>query len=115
MLYRFYIPFVSAAALTALISPAAAEMMCPQIYQPVCGLHRPDGPKTYANSCEADRAGAKTLHDGKCAGEGAAPCAPDAAAPVCGKSVRTGRTKTYDNLCRAEKNGAILTHSGKCP
>jgi hypothetical protein len=112
---RIHIAFVSAAALTALASPAAAQIMCPQIYQPVCALHRPAGPKTYANSCEADRAGATTLHDGKCVGAGETRCAQNDAFPVCGKSISTGRTKTYDNLCWAEKNWAVLVHKGKCP
>jgi len=117
MRQRVFCAYVSAAFLltAGLASPAAAEMMmCPQIYQPVCALHHPDGAKTYANACEADRAGAKTLHDGKCVGAGQTPCAPDDAAPVCGKSAVTGHSRTYDNLCKAEKDGASLVHTGTC-
>jgi hypothetical protein len=41
---------------------SGSQVMCPMIYQPVCGA---DG-KTYPNSCHATRAGASIAHTGAC-------------------------------------------------
>ena len=98
------------------IGPAIAQppQVCPQIYMPVCGVVPASGIETYANSCQADKAGATILHDGKCQGPGQKRCTHIIINPVCAKSIFSGIQKTYDSLCWAEKNWAVLVHEGAC-
>jgi hypothetical protein len=88
---------------------AEAQTMCPMIYQPVCALKVGGERATFGNKCEADRAGAKILHDGTC--EADAAC-NKIAQPVC--AIHAGKEKTYLNLCRAKKDSATFLHDGTC-
>jgi hypothetical protein len=94
------------------VAPAAP--LCPRIDKPVCGVTSTRGIATYTNSCEARKAGAMILHEGKCQGPGQARCTHIATHPVCAKNIKTGIEKTYDNLCWAEKDWALFVHSGRC-
>lgn len=94
----------------ALVTAQAQE--CPRIYKPVCGVVvSASRIATYPNSCEADKAGARILHEGKCQGPGQERC-PHIQIPVCAKN--SSGEKTYDNLCWAEKDWAVLIHKGPC-
>ncbi|HAZ12591.1 MAG: hypothetical protein A2X86_11665 [Bdellovibrionales bacterium GWA2_49_15] len=43
------------------------NIFCPAVYQPVCGIPTEGGaPRTYGNTCEMSRDGAKKLFDGAC-------------------------------------------------
>jgi hypothetical protein len=86
---------------------------CPRTYKPVCGVVQSARLiATYTNSCEAEKAGAKFLHEGKCRGPGEARCPHNSIAPVCGRT--DAGEKSYDNLCWAEKDWAVLVHNGRC-
>jgi hypothetical protein len=93
---------------------AQAAPLCPRIYKPVCGVVPASDIATYANSCDADKAGATILHVGKCQGPGQARCPHNPFKPVCAKTIMTQVEKTYDNLCWAEKDWAVWLHDGPC-
>ncbi|MBI2520882.1 MAG: hypothetical protein HYV97_10710 [Bdellovibrio sp.] len=43
------------------------NIFCPAVYQPICGIPAEGGaPRTYGNTCELSRDGAKKLFDGAC-------------------------------------------------
>jgi hypothetical protein len=98
----------------AMADMAQAAPLCPRLYKPVCGVTSASGIATYTNSCEAKKAGATVLHEGKCQGPGQARCPHIAIHPVCAKNIKTGIEKTYDNLCWAEKDWASFVHNGRC-
>ena len=93
---------------------ADSSAACPKVYLPVCGLQKPAGPTTFGNSCEAGRAKAPILHDGRCVGAGQSRCAHNNAFPVCAINLDKGYKKTYDNLCWAEKDWSALLYKGPC-
>lgn len=45
------------------ITPVAPEVICNDIYEPVCGNNN----KTYSNACEANQAGIQNITSGVCA------------------------------------------------
>jgi hypothetical protein len=111
---RFLLSLSVLSLLPAVPARAQSQVLCPQIYKPVCGLTSAHIITTYSNSCEAGRAGATILHDGPCEGAGEARCPHIAINPVCARGVKTGKEKTYDNICWAEKDWAALMHAGAC-
>ena len=50
-----------------LAASAAAQEMCPMIYQPVCAVKHHHH-KTYSNACVARGAHARVVHGGECKG-----------------------------------------------
>ena len=108
---------LSLAVAAAILSfaPAKAATICPHIVLPVCAVSPEKAElQTFNNACEAERAGFKFLHVGK--------CYPTFCNFLCrinhgvvAKNVVTGLEHTYDNLCWAEKNWARFEHYGPCP
>jgi len=112
----------------------ARPQICPDVFNPVCGC---DG-QTYANTCQAARAGTSVAHTGACAPPACtsnADCAagnfcqqpvgqcggtgtctaepqicPDIFDPVCGCDGRT-----YPNSCNASAAGVNVANTGQCP
>ena len=97
--------------LSAAPTDAAAKLVCPRIYLPVCALKRDGTRDTFPNACEARRARAKILHPGKCEG---GPICPFIYLPVCAIDPATGKPRTYPNLCVAESDNARWIRNGDC-
>lgn len=100
--------------------PAPAKRACPRVYAPVCGrVGRVE--RTYANDCEAERAGAGAIRRGECRVIAPPPpprlvpprICPQIYAPVCGRD-RNGRLRTYPNDCMAPGGRAGVVHRGEC-
>lgn len=96
----------------------APRRACPRVHAPVCGrIGRMQ--RTYANDCEAGRAGARVLYRGTCVAEAPPPrltpprVCPQIHAPVCGRD-RQGRVRTYSNDCMAAAAEARVLHPGPC-
>jgi len=103
------------AAGLAVSAPARAAVNCPDIVLPVCAVSPAKSAlQTFNNACEANRAGFKVLHGGKCYGKFCARyCIINHG--VVARGVVTGIERTYDNLCWAEKDWARFEHYGACP
>jgi len=100
-------------------TPEVPEIVCPAIFDPVCGE---DG-ATYPNDCEASRAMVKIAYRGECRVEEPIPTpihpilrgteciaeCPYLYAPVCGVDGRT-----YTNSCIAGCAGVKIAHQGAC-
>jgi hypothetical protein len=105
-----YLIALTAAALFASGAAHAELKMCPHLVAPVCAL-KDAKRSTFNNSCEADVAGARVLHDGAC--EGGDMCSM-IYKPVCGVDPASGRQKTYSNTCVSENANAKIAHDGEC-
>jgi coxsackievirus/adenovirus receptor len=85
---------------TAEVAQGADSCNCPAVIAPVCGE---DG-KDYNNECEANCAGTKVAHPGKCH------CiCPTVIDPVCGVD-----GKQYNNSCEAGCAGVEVDYDGPC-
>ena len=82
---------------------ACNARVCPRIYAPVCSADL----LTYANACEAERAGARIKYAGLCEEQGKN--CPNVYQPVCGIDKHT-----YDNKCLLENAGTKLAYAGMC-
>ena len=103
---------VLALTLSGLSTATFAEpKMCPHLVSPVCALAKGAKRSTFNNSCEAETAGAKVLHDGAC--EGGDVCSM-IYTPVCATDPATGKEKTYSSSCVAEHANAVHVHDGEC-
>jgi hypothetical protein len=66
------IVLAAAAGLFTMAAPSAghaqaqAPLMCPMMWQPVCGLTTAGKKFTWANDCWAQKSGAKHVHPGMC-------------------------------------------------
>ena len=89
----------------------AQPKMCPHLVSPVCALSKDAKRSTFNNSCEAEGAGAKVLHNGAC--EGGDVCTT-IYAPVCATDPATAKEKTYSSSCVAEHENAVHVHDGAC-
>jgi hypothetical protein len=89
----------------------AEPKMCPHLVNPVCALTKAAKRSTFNNSCEAEGAGAKVLHNGAC--EGGDVCTT-IYAPVCATDPDTAKEKTYSSACVAEHENAAFVHNGEC-
>ncbi len=85
-------------------SRSAEEVVCTQQYRPVCATND----KTYANACQASRAGATIRHSGEC-GRGDGLMCTQQYQPVCGTD-----GKTYSNDCHALRAQVMVRHPGEC-
>jgi hypothetical protein len=98
---------------TALLASSAAQAqpkMCPHLVNPVCALKGAER-STFNNSCEADVAGARVLHDGACM---SGDVCSRIYKPVCALDPATGQEKTFSNLCVSEHANAAVKHDGEC-
>jgi hypothetical protein len=84
--------------------------VCPKNILPVCALNSDGTRATFNNSCEAERAGATVLHDGRCHGTMCSMIVK----PVCATDPKTGKERTYGNLCFAEHANAKYVRAGRC-
>jgi hypothetical protein len=94
---------------TAAPAPAAAApKICPTLYAPVCAVTRKGVRETFANSCLAQQAHARILHDGRCIG------------PICISfkqvcaRVPGHKPQTFASVCAAEQANATVLHDGAC-
>ncbi len=83
-----------------------ADLVCPDVDQEVCGRDR----KTYANACEARKAGMR-FGPGSC-DRGRGITCPAIFKPVCG--VKDGEKRTFPNSCRANAQGVQRFEEGPC-
>lgn len=85
---------------------------CSREYAPVCAVGR-DGRQTFANLCEAQRAGYRLVHPGECRGRDRSRsfCTREYA-PVC--AIGRGGRQTFGNACEAERAGYRILRSGRC-
>jgi len=82
------------------VTQGADSCNCPAVIAPVCGEDGND----YNNECEANCAGTKVAHKGRCH------CiCPTVIDPVCGAD-----GNTYDNACQAGCAGVPVDHDGPC-
>jgi hypothetical protein len=88
--------------------PAQLAQACPRIYRPVCAFTGGQW-RTYSNSCEARRRGARLIRQGAC--RATQPCS-NAYRPVCG--IYRGRRVTYRNICVGRRAGAANFRAGQC-
>ena len=98
-----------AGASVAAPNPAAAAIICPDIYQPVCAVSPAGARETYPNACMARRAHARMLHTGQCIG-----LICFFFRQVCARNPVTHKPQTYSSLCIAENDNATLIHDGPC-
>ncbi|MBD0414567.1 peptidase [Tianweitania sp. Rool2] len=115
--------------------PGPGPQFCTREYQPVCGERRGDR-TTFANPCEADRAGFRIVHGGQCRGggirpgpgpwpgpspfPGPRPPRPEPAPQFCTREYRPvcaqrGRSlQTFGNACEADAAGFRVIDRGPC-
>jgi hypothetical protein len=113
--------------------PQPHPQFCTREYAPVCG-ERHGRRQTFANSCEARRAGFDIEHRGQCSGRPGFPGVPDRPGrphrpdrpdrpdrpqmcpqiykPVC--AVRDGHRRTFPNNCQAEAAGYRVRSNHAC-
>lgn len=104
--------------------PRPGPEFCTREYDPVCGERRGDR-QTFANACEADRAGYRIVRRGECRrggndGGGWGPgggrdeprfCTREYR-PVCGQ--RGGSIRTFGNACEADAAGYRVVDNRPC-
>jgi len=103
--------------------PGPRPEFCTREYDPVCGERRSDR-QTFANACEADRAGYRIVRRGECRrggndggwGQGGGRDEPRVCTreyrPVCGQ--RGGSIRTFGNACEADAAGYRVVDNRPC-
>lgn len=87
---------------------AAAPKICSDLFKPVCAVTPKGVNETFPNACEARRAHARWLHDGRCIGQ---ICV--FFKQVCAR-VPGHRPQTFASICQAENAHATFLHDGPC-
>ncbi len=90
--------------------------VCTAQYVPVCARRGSDR-QSFANSCMAERAGYRIVHDGLCRGEaggsgGKQTFCTREYAPVCAS--RRGEARTFPNACEARAARWRIVGNGAC-
>lgn len=89
-----------------------SSLICPQVFQPVCGTKGGDR-RDFANTCLAEDAGFTVASSGKCDGAQVLPrFCPKEHAPVCGE--RDGKRQRFGNACEARAANFAIIHEGAC-
>ncbi len=92
---------------TAAQAPTPQGVVCPGLYQPVCGRKARKN-ETYPNVCEATADKASVIAEGRCP-----EICTELYQPVCGIG-DDGRRRDYSNRCLAVVAGARVVSEGPC-
>ncbi|TGP19145.1 MULTISPECIES: Kazal-type serine protease inhibitor domain-containing protein [unclassified Mesorhizobium] len=93
--------------------PRPHPQLCTMQYEPVCARRGGDR-QTFANACQAERAGYRIVRGGPCRGGGGGEqtfCTREYA-PVCAR--RHGEVRTFPNACEARAADYRIIGDGPC-
>ncbi|TIT81012.1 MAG: peptidase [Mesorhizobium sp.] len=93
--------------------PRPHPQLCTMQYEPVCARRGGDR-QTFANACQAERAGYRIVRDGPCrdGGGGEQTFCTREYAPVCAR--RHGEVRTFPNACEARAADYRIIGHGPC-
>ncbi|WFP65416.1 Kazal-type serine protease inhibitor domain-containing protein [Mesorhizobium sp. WSM4904] len=96
--------------------PRPHPQLCTMQYAPVCARRGGDR-QTFANACQAERAGYRIVRDGPCrdgggGGGGEQTFCTREYAPVCAR--RHGEVRTFPNACEARAADYRIIGNGPC-
>ncbi|TIV95153.1 MAG: peptidase [Mesorhizobium sp.] len=93
--------------------PRPHPQLCTMQYEPVCARRGGDR-QTFANACQAERAGYRIVRDGPCrnGGGGEQTFCTREYAPVCAR--RHGEVRTFPNACEARAADYRIIGDGPC-
>ncbi|RWB58877.1 Kazal-type serine protease inhibitor domain-containing protein [Mesorhizobium sp.] len=99
--------------------PRPHPQLCTMQYEPVCARRGGDR-QTFANACQAERAGYRIVREGPCrdggggsgAGGGEQTFCTREYAPVCAR--RYGEVRTFPNACEARAADYRIIGDGPC-
>ncbi|TIT69991.1 MAG: peptidase, partial [Mesorhizobium sp.] len=95
--------------------PRPHPQLCTMQYEPVCARRGGDR-QTFANACQAERAGYRIVREGPCrdggGGGGEQTFCTREYAPVCAR--RYGEVRTFPNACEARAADYRIIGDGPC-